>query len=176
MRVHILPNQVILDGHDLLMLKEADRFLGCFEKPSRQRDIPMHPGGTRVAMVWDSLGFVAYEDRPERLMSHLYLAFDTKETPEHPSHPTESIIEINGGIVTAKTLERTLPRTGPTPISESRGKDFFYKSDGFCVYFSFKRRPNPRGRDVTTERLVSFSFSWPKHSAVRPDKSLRTAA
>ncbi|MDB6025820.1 MAG: hypothetical protein JWM68_2043 [Verrucomicrobiales bacterium] len=166
MHVAILPDQVLLGGHDLLQLRETERFLACFEKPSRQREIPMHPSGTRVAMVWDSLGFVAYEDRPDRLMSHLYLAFDTKDTPEHPRNASNSIIEINGGMVMAETLERTLPGTGATPISESNGKYFFYESDAYCVHFSFKRRATG-GRNPMTGHLVSFSFSWPKLQAVR---------
>jgi hypothetical protein len=78
-------------------------------------------------MVWDNLGLVAYEDRPELKMSHLYLAFDPKDTPERPNHACESIIEINGGMVTGETLERTLPRNGPTPILADFGKHFFLR-------------------------------------------------
>jgi hypothetical protein len=170
MNLTIHPKKVLLDGHDLLTLRESERFLTCFGNPSRRRDIPMHPSGTRVAMVWDQLGFVAYEDRPEGLMSHFILAFDPKETPEHPNHACKSAIEINGGIVTAETLERTLPQNGPTPISADLGKHFFYETDAYSVHFIFKREANPHGKHIITGRLVSVSFSWRKHAAVRPNK------
>jgi hypothetical protein len=160
MNLTILSHQVLLGGRDLLTLRESDRFLAGFDKPSRQRDIPMHPSGTRVAMVWDSLGIVAYEDRPERLMSHLIVAFSPTDTPERPSHASKAVIEINGGIVTAETSERTLPRNGPTPISVDSGKHFFYKADTYSISFIFRREANPHGRDVIVGSLQSFSFSW----------------
>ena len=172
MNLTIHPDKVVLDGHDLLTLRESKRFLAYFGSPSRHRDIPMHPHGTRVAMVWDQLGLVAYEDRPEGLMSHLIIAFDSKETPEHPSHAGKSIIEINGGIVTAETLVRTLPLGGSTPISGDFGRHFFYKADAYSVDFIFKREANPNGKHVITGHLVSVSFSWRKHAAVRPDNAL----
>jgi hypothetical protein len=165
MNLTVLPQQVVLNRHDLLNLRESERFLACFGRPSRQREIPMHPSGTRVAMVWDEIGLVAYEDRPERLMSHLYLAFSPLNTPEHPSKGSQCVIEINGGIVTAETSERTLPRSGPTPISVDHGKHFFYEAELYSASFLFGRRANPRGREVVAGSLESFSFSWRKSPA-----------
>jgi hypothetical protein len=164
MNLTVLSDQVLLDGHDLLKLKKSERFLACFGNPSRCRDIPMHPSGTRVAMVWDSLGLVAYEDRPELTMSHLYLAFAPKDTPERPKQACKSIIEINGGRVTADTLERTLPRKGSTPILGDFGKHFFHETDAYSVHFNFERRANPDGKYPITGRLVSVSFSWRRPS------------
>jgi len=160
MNVAILPQQVLLDGHDLLQLREASRFLAAFGPPSRQRTIPMHPRGTRVAMVWDTLGLVAYADQPEGSMSHLHLAFIPEETPERPRQSGHPVIEINGGIVTAETSESTLPRKGPTPISEDHGKHFFHEAEHYHADFSFQRRPNPRGRELLVGGLEYFSFSW----------------
>ena len=156
----ILPEKVLLDGHDLLKLRESQHFLACFGVPSRRRDIPMHPSGTRVAMVWDDLGLVAYEDRPELLMSHLYLAFDPNQTPERPIHSCRSIIELNGGTVTSETVERTLPRDGPMPILGDFAKHYFCETQVYSVYFNFERRENPHGRYPKTGHLVSVSFSW----------------
>lgn len=167
MNLTILPNKALLDGHDLLKLRESARFLACFGSPSRRRDIPMHPSGMRIAMVWDQLGLVAYEDRPEGLMSHLILAFDPKDTPERPTHACHSSIEINGGVVTAETLKRTLPRNGSTPISADFGKHFFCETDAYSVYFEFKRQANPRGTHLITGHLISVSFSWRKHDTTQ---------
>src|SRR4051812_9843247 len=89
-RITILPDQVLLDGHDLLKLADSLAFLACFDSPSRKKEIRMHPSGTRIAMVWDSHGFVAYEDRPELRMSHLYLAFSPENTPEAPIDATKA--------------------------------------------------------------------------------------
>jgi len=163
MNLTILPNRVLLDGNDLLKLRESARFLACFGNPSRRRDIPMHLSGTRVAMVWDNLGLVAYEDRPELTMSHLYLAFDPNDTPERPKQACNSIIEINGGTVTAETLEGKLPRDGSTPIIADSGKRFFHETESYSVHFNFERQPNPDGRYPITGRLVSVSFSWRQH-------------
>src|SRR5262245_59086265 len=124
MNLTIHPDRVLLDGHDLLKLRESARFLACFGNPSRRRDIPMHPSGTRIAIVWDELGLVAYEDRPEGLMSDLILAFDTQDTTENPTRASHSTIEINGGTVTSGTLEGILPRNGSTPILASVGNNF----------------------------------------------------
>jgi hypothetical protein len=156
----ILPDQVLLDGHALLKLRESERFLACFGNPSRRREIPMHPSGTRVAMVWDDLGLVAYEDRPELTMSHLYLAFDPNQTPERPRQSYKSHVEINSGTVTNKTLERTLPRNGPTQILADFGKHFFYEAEAYTVHFDFERRPNPSGRYPITGHLIDVSFQW----------------
>jgi len=160
MKLTILPERVLLDGHDLLAIGVSERFLGGFGNPTRRRDIPMHPSGTRVAMVWDHLGLVAYEDRPERLMSQLYLAFVPEDTPEHPSQAGNFMVEINGGMVTRETLERSLPRKGPTPILADFGKHFFYETNAFCVHFGFQRSPNPQGRHPLTGRLAHVSFTW----------------
>ncbi len=175
MNLTILPDEVLLDGQDLLSMKEAEKFLAAFGPPSRQRAIPMHPKGTRIAMVWDQLGLVAYEDLPERLMTHLYLAFCPAETPEKPSQPSDLVISINGGIVTAATLEHTLPRQGPTPISEDAGKHFSYDSEAFSLDLHFERTPNPNGRDLIVGTLHSFSLTWPEHAtqAEQADPSKR---
>ncbi len=160
MNLTILPDKALLDGHDLLKVRESTRFLACFGTPSRRREIPMHPSGIRVAMVWDELGLVAYEERPEGLMNHLFLAFDPKETPERPSCACQSSIEVNGGIVTSETLERTLPRKGSTPILTDFGKHFFCETGTYSAYFTFKRQPNPHSRHVITGRLITVSFIW----------------
>ena len=160
MNLAVLPQQVLLAGHDLLKLMGADRFLACFGQPSREREIPIPPDRTRVAMVWDGLGLVAYEDRPKGLMSHLYLAFRPERTPERPSQSSHSIISINGGLVTAETSEHTLPRNGPTPISVDDGKHFFYEADLYSIGFQFERRPNVHGPQLIVGRLESCSFSW----------------
>jgi len=160
MNLTILPQQVLLNGHDLLNIRESERFLACFGQPSRQREIPMHPSGTRVAMVWDELGLVAYEDRPEGLMSHLYLAFNPLNTPEHPSKASQCVIQINGGIVTSETSERTLPQSGHTPISVDHGKHFFYETGLYCVAFLFGRSANPHDGEIAVGSLECFSFSW----------------
>ena len=160
MNVTILADQVLIDGRDLLKLKESARFLACFHKPSRLRDIPLHPGGTRVAMVWDGLGLVAYEDRPQGLMSHLHPAFSPKDTPEQPSQTGKSVIEVNGGIVTAETTERTLPRNGQTPISVDSARHFFYQADLYSISFIFGRKANPQGRGAVVGSLHCFPFSW----------------
>ena len=162
MTVTILPNQVLLDGHDLLKLRESKLFLARFEAPSRHSEIAMHPSGTRAAMVWDHLGLVAYEDRPESLMSHLYLAFIPSVTPERPAQSSNATIQINGSTVTSETLEATLPRNGPTQILQDFGKHFFHKAAAYTIHFGFERFPNPNGRYVTTGRLNWFSFTWPK--------------
>src|SRR5262249_25068438 len=137
MKLTVLPRRVLLDGLDLLTLKESDRFLASFGQSSRRRDIPMHPSGICTAMVWGLIGLVAYEDRPDRLMSHLYLAFSSADTPEHPERSSNAIIEINGGVVNAETSERTLPLDGPTPISVDYGKHFFYGTELYGVEFLF---------------------------------------
>ena len=85
----ISPESVSLFGHELPGLHPAPLFRTALGQPSRSRDIKMHPGGIRIAMVWDALGLVAYEDQPEATMSHLYVAFDPVETPERP--PTRAM-------------------------------------------------------------------------------------
>ena len=165
MHLVIQPHAVLFDGRDLLKLSESAAFLAGFEPPSRQRDIPMHPSGTRLVRVWDAFGLVAYEDRPEYQMSHFHLAFSPADTPEHPHQASQATIEINGGIVTAETTERTLPRKGPTPILVDHAKHVFYQAETYGVHFLFGRQPDPRGRSIVTSRLNSFSFSWQGSSA-----------
>src|SRR5688572_13167946 len=99
----IMSNEVVLLGRSLLSLHDAKLFRDAFGFPSRSRDIKMHPSGTRVAMVWDALGLVAYEDLPDGYMSHLHVAFDPHETPEHPMHPSTGTVALNGSDVTADT-------------------------------------------------------------------------
>jgi|GEM_PF-3798611 len=164
MHLIILPHEVLLDGRDLLKLRNSAPFLAGLKRPSRQRDIPMHPRGTRVAMVWDDIGLVAYEDRPAHQMSHLYFAFSPADTPEHPHQASCATIEINGGIVTAEITERTLPRKGPTPISTDFAKHFVYETEAYGIDFLFGRQPGPRGRGIVTSRLHAFAFSW-RHAA-----------
>ena len=160
MNLAIQPETALLDGHDLLKLRRSGNFLVRFGSPSRHRDIPMHSGGTRIAMVWDQIGFVAYEDRPETLMSHFILAFDPEETPERPVTTGQHTIEINGGIVTGGTSEKTLPQKGPTPIATDIAKHFFYQTESYSIHFNFERHPNPRSREVIIKHLISVSFTW----------------
>jgi hypothetical protein len=63
-------------------------------------------------MVWDDLGMVAYDDRPEGIMSHLYLALDPSVTPEQPLHASKVVVDVNGSSLTADTTERRLPSGG----------------------------------------------------------------
>ncbi len=159
MNISVRPHQVLFGEHDLLEIRESKHFLACFEKPSRLRKIPMHPSGVRIAMVWDNLGLVAYEDQPEQLMSHLHIAFSPKDTPEQPSHASKSVIQINGGIVTAETTEGTLPRRGEIPIEANFGEFFSYTGDGYGISFTFERQASPKDRNLVGS-LQSFSFSW----------------
>ena len=111
-------------------------------------------------MVWDESGLVAYEDLPERRMSHLWLAFMPSTTPEQPNQPTGVIIDINGACLTGETTERTLPRMGSTPIVEGFGRRYFYEADRYVLDFMFERRSDERGRKTGVRRLASLSFSW----------------
>ncbi len=156
----IRPRQVLADTHDLLALPASEGFLAVLGKPSRSRDIKLHSRGKRVAMVWDAEGLVAYADYPEKQMSHFYLAFAPKETPESPAAPSKAVIEINGAIVSALTTVETLPGTGPTPIVTDPGRHYFYQVVAFSVYFSFARIPNEAGRLPSVGKLEHVSFSW----------------
>lgn len=159
-RIIISPHDVTLMRWSLLDLREARLFCKAFGAPSRSRDIKMHPGGTRVTMVWDSLGLVAYEDQPDARMSHLHIAFDPNETPEHPLFPSTTTISLNGADVTADSTERTLPKIGPTPIVASCGQRYCFECDRFVVDFHFEKRRDERGRKFGVRRLASLSFSW----------------
>lgn len=165
-RLTIAPGDVILDGHSLLSLRESQAFQKAFGAPTRRRDIKMHPSGTRVAMVWDELGLVAYEDQPEGYMSHLHLAFDPIETPERPSHPTKIAVEVNAASVTGYTTERGLPRVGATPILADFGRRLYLECERYVVDFAFEKHRDSKGRMFGTRRLASVSFSW------RPSPSL----
>ena len=158
--ISISPSDVILMGRGLLDLRNPRLFRDAFGAPSRWRDIKMHPSGTRVAMVWDSLGLVAYEDQPDASMSHLHIAFDSSETPEHPMEPSTATIVLNGTDVTADTTERTLPKTGSTPIIASFGKRYYFECGQFVVDFHFEKRRDDRSRKIGTPRLAYLSFSW----------------
>ena len=118
----------------------------------------MHPSGTRVAMVWDSLGLVAYEDRPEGLMSHLHIAFSPADTPERPSQASQCVIEINGGMVTAETTELILPLYGATPISVDYGKHIDSKTDAYFISFLFRRRASSRAGELLLGALTASRF------------------
>jgi hypothetical protein len=170
-RIVIRPSNVVLDGHDLLAFQDSESFRTAFGPPTRQRDIKMHPSGTRVAMVWDHLGLVGYEDLPERRMSHIHLAFDVDETPEQPKQPTNTVIDINGAFVTGETTERGLPREGETPIVADFGRHYYFESDDFDVAFHFERRRDSRGRKSGVRRLAFLSFSWKEPSLEEPLRS-----
>jgi len=154
------PSGVTLFGYDLLNLRSPECFRAAFGNPSRSREIKMHPGGTRIAMVWDNLGLIAYEDCPEACMSHLHMAFDPHESPEIPKHPCEATIVLNGIEMEADMTERALPRAGPTPIMESFGRRCFYQCDRFILDFHFEKRLDDFGRKSGVRRLALLSFSW----------------
>lgn len=156
----IRPQSVLLDQLDLVQLHDSERFLASFGPPSRRREIKMHPRGIRVAMVWDESGIVAYEDVPERQMSHLYLAFITTVTPEQPTQPSTAVIEINGGLLTSETTERSLPKFGQSPIVADFGGRYFCKSESYIVDFSFEHRSSSGGRKTGPRSLAFVSFSW----------------
>jgi hypothetical protein len=156
----VLPDEILFLGRDLLLLRDATAFRDSFGAPSRSRDIKMHPSGIRVAMVWDDIGLVAYEDLPEGLMSHLHLAYDPSETPEHPIRASTAIIEVNGAVVTGETTERKLPKAGATPIVTSFGRRYYHKSERYVLDFAFEKRRDDRGRKHGLRRLAHVSFSW----------------
>jgi hypothetical protein len=156
----IRPNSVVLGDHDLLVLQDSESFKAAFGPPTRHRDIKMHPSGTRVAMVWDHLGLVGYEDLPERRMSHIHLAFDVRETPEQPKQPTNTVIDINGAFVTGETTESSLPSEGETPIVVDYGRHYYFENDRFVVDFHFECRRDSRGRKSGVRRLAFMSLSW----------------
>ena len=159
-RVSITADAVTLLGHDLLSVRDSASFRETFGSPSRQREIKMHPSGTRIAMIWDDLGMVGYEDQPEGIMSHCHLAFDPSVTPEQPSHPSQIVVEVNGAILSADTTERGLPRSGGTPIVTSFGRCYFIETARYVFDFTFEKRRDARGRKTGTRRLAMLSFSW----------------
>jgi len=156
----IRPTSVMLWGQDLLLLHGASLFREAFGPPSRSREIKMHPSGVRVAMVWDNLGLVAYEDRPEGFMSHLHLAFDPSATPERPSHASSVAIDVNGAAVSGDATERTLPKDGATPILASFGRRYYFEAERYVLDFAFEKRRDTQGRKFGTPRLAFVSVSW----------------
>jgi hypothetical protein len=159
-RVSITADAVTLLGHDLLAIRDSASFRQRFGSPSRQREIKMHPSGTRIAMVWDDLGIVGYEDQPEGIMSHCHLAFDPSVTPEHPSHPSLVVVDLNGSSLSADTTERGLPRDGATPIVASFGRRYFIETARYVLDFTFDQRRDARGKNTGARRLAMLSFSW----------------
>lgn len=158
--ISITTDAVTLLGHDLLSIRESALFRRAFGSPTRHRDIKMHPSGTRVAMIWDDLGIVAYDDQPEGLMSHLHLAFDPSVTPEHPLHSTCVTVDVNGSSLSGHTTERRLPLDGPTPIVASFGRRYCIRSARYVLDFMFEKRRDTRGRKTGTRQLAMLSFSW----------------
>ena len=159
-RLSIIADAVTLLGHDLLAIRDSASFRQRFGSPSRQREIKMHPSGTRIAIVWDDLGIVGYEDQPEGIMSHCHLAFDPSVTPEQPSHPSLVVVDVNGSSLSADTTERGLPRDGATPIVASFGRRYFIETARYVLDFTFDQRRDARGRKTGTRRLAMLSFSW----------------
>jgi hypothetical protein len=164
----ITSDAVTLFGHELLAIRDSASFRQTFGPPSRQRDIKMHPSGTRIAMVWDDLGMVAYDDRPEGIMSHLYLALDPSVTPEQPLHASKVVVDVNGSSLTADTTERRLPSGGATPIIASFGRRYFIETATYVLGFTFDRRIDARGRKTGTRRLAMISFSWQPSTGPTP--------
>lgn len=119
-------------------------------------------------MVWDDLGMVAYEDRPEGMMSHLILAFDPSVTPEQPLHASEVVVDVNASSFTDDTTERRLPRDGATPIIASFGRRYFIETATYVLDFKFDRRNHARGRKTGIRRLAMISFSWQDSTGPTP--------
>lgn len=164
-RVTILPQEVLIDEFPLSRLYDLEAFLAAFAQPSRQRDIPMHPSGVRVEFVWDALGMVAYADLPEKRMSHLYIALSCEHTPGNPQVASAARMTLNGGLIDAETTERTLPRTGSTPIIE-KYRSFSYECPHYILHLGFDRRLNRLHRKSGAPRLSYISFSWPDRSPI----------
>lgn len=167
-RLSVTAGAVTFLGHELLSIRDSTSFRQTFGSPSRQRDIRMHPSGTRIAMVWDDLGLVGYEDQPEGSMSHLLLAFDPSVTPEQPSHPSGVVVDVNGSSLSYDTTERRLPRDGATPIVASFGRRYFIETARYVLDFTFDQRRDARGRKTGTRRLAMISFSWRPSIAPTP--------
>lgn len=162
-RIQIAPGSVSLFGHPLPPLRQAEAFRTALGPPSRSRDIKMHPGGIRIAMVWDALGLVAYEDQPDGTMSHLHVAFDPDETPERPLHSSQSIIHVNGTEVTADTTERALPRLQQA----SAGGTLMNVSDLSWI-FTLKSAATPGAAKRARGGWPPCPFSWRQPAGGRP--------